>query len=312
MKSALRQVLSRSAALVDLNFAGGVFTINSTRTSNLLDVPGWSFSRAGAGTAVNLAGNVVNFDAGAPRITDAGVLFEDARTNLSLRSQEFDSATWLKTGSSITANATTAPDGTTTADKLVENGSLSTHRVLNNLAVTVVATSAYAWSVFVKAAERTSVRVENNALSGATFDLANGGAVSNVVGVITTSVAALANGWFRLSILGLAATTSDRVIVNLVSGGSTTYTGNGTSGAFVWGAQIELGAFASSYIFTEAASVTRAADAATIVLPLNVTNYAAAYNSGTSATGAAASGATFDLVASRPWLNGYLQRFRVS
>jgi hypothetical protein len=256
---------------------------------------GSTYTRTGSATGLSLAGVVETFAADAPQRTSRGLAIEAAQTNLSLRSQEFDQATWLKTGSSITADATAAPDGTTTADKLVENGSLSTHRVLNNLAVTVVAASTYTWSVFVKAGERTAVRVENNALSGATFDLANNGAVSSVVGSITTSVLALANGWFRLSITGLAATVSDRIIVNLVSGGTATYTGNGTSGAFIWGAQVELAATPSSYILTAAATATRGAPAFTEVVPSGRTKALLVFADGTTALSSGLTpGGTFD------------------
>lgn len=260
---------------------------------------GSTYTRVGAATALTADGTVVEFAADVPQRTSRGLAIEAAQTNLSLRSQEFDSATWLKTGSSITANATAAPDGTTTADKLVENGSLSTHRVLNNLAVTVVAASTYTWSVFVKAGERTAVRIENNALSGATFDLANNGAASAVVGNVTTSVLALANGWFRVSIIGPAATVSERIIVNLVSAGSTTYTGNGTSGAFIWGAQVELAAAPSSYILTAATVSVRSLPVFTEIVPVGYTKALLTYaDASTTLVTSLVAGGVFDAATS--------------
>jgi hypothetical protein len=75
--------LFRSAGL-DLNFAGGVFSLNNTRTDSPAAIPGWSFSRTdtnGTATALDLAGNVIQFATGVPRITNRGILVEEARTN---------------------------------------------------------------------------------------------------------------------------------------------------------------------------------------------------------------------------------------
>ena len=60
------------------------------------------------------------------------LLIEKASTNLLLRSQEFDDASWLKTNANVTANLTTAPDGTLTADALIENTANGFHRILKN------------------------------------------------------------------------------------------------------------------------------------------------------------------------------------
>jgi hypothetical protein len=76
--------LFRSAGL-DLNFAGGVFSLNNTRTDSPANIPGWSFSRTDTNctaTALDLAGNVIQFATGVPRITNRGILVEEARTNL--------------------------------------------------------------------------------------------------------------------------------------------------------------------------------------------------------------------------------------
>ena len=88
MRASLRQVLFRSAGL-DLNFAGGVFSLNNTRTASPAAIPGWSFSRTDTNciaTALDLAGNVIQFATGVPRITNRGILVEEARTNVQLRS----------------------------------------------------------------------------------------------------------------------------------------------------------------------------------------------------------------------------------
>jgi hypothetical protein len=58
------------------------------------------------------------------------------------------------------------------------------------------------------------------------------------------------------------------------SGGSSTYTGNGFNGLFLWGAQTEAGAFPTSYIPTEASQVTRSVDVAV----MTGTNFSSWYN----------------------------------
>jgi len=104
MRPSLRQVLFRSAAGLDLNFAGGVFSLNNTRTASPAAIPGWSFSRTdtnGTATALDLAGNVIQFATGVPRITNRGILVEEARTNkLTVRNATPVSATTntIKTG----------------------------------------------------------------------------------------------------------------------------------------------------------------------------------------------------------------------
>ena len=206
------------------------------------------------------------FDYNPVTLAPRGLLVEEQRTNLMLYSEQFDNGYWAVGGSTISANATTAPDGTSTADKLVEDTSTGNHRVLNNTGVTVVSGATYAWTVYAKAAERTVVQLLNNNLQGAVFDLTNGG-VSGITAGFSASATAFGNGWYRLSIVGPASSTTERLLVYLQSGGTNSYTGNGTSGAFIWGAQLEAGAFATSYIRTVASQVTRTADIATIAAP---------------------------------------------
>jgi hypothetical protein len=155
----------------------------------------------------------------------------------------------------------------------VEDTSTGTHRVFNNTGTTVVSGATHAWTVYAKAAERTVVQLLNNSLQGAVFDLTNGG-VSGITAGFSASATAFGNGWYRLSIVGPASSTTERLLVYLQSGGTNSYTGNGTSGAFIWGAQLEAGAAATSYIPTVASQVTRTGDIANISAP----NFAPWYN----------------------------------
>ncbi len=268
MRPSLRQVLFRSAGL-DLNFAGGVFSLNNTRTDSPANIPGWTFSRTdtnGTATALDLAGNVIQFATGVPRITNRGILVEESRTNVLLRSNEFDNASWTATNSTVTANAGSAPDGTTTADKIIATVASAQHRV-DQTAVNSAGTACF--SVFLKAAEYSFATIRIGAFGGI-VDLSNG-SVSGVSVGYTMTATAFPNGWYRCVLTGVALL-NDTVRINVqnATGFALSFAGDGTSGILAWGAQFELGAFATSPIITTGAAGTRNGDqpaAGTSVLP---------------------------------------------
>jgi hypothetical protein len=202
-----------------------------------------------------------------------GLLVEEQRTNLLLRSEEFDDAAWTLLnlsafGSGSVANATTAPDGATTADKVVEDTTpTNTHRIRQFVAVTSGTT--YTFSVFAKAAERTEVSLQMTvgfASTTVAVNLLNGNVTGTTGSPIATSVTPYQNGWYRISVTQTANLTTAvaQFVIFLISSTGVTYTGDGTSGLFLWGAQLEAAAFPTSYIPTITAAVTRSADVASI------------------------------------------------
>ena len=216
------------------------------------------------------------FDYDPVTLAPKGLLIEEQRTNLLLRSEEFDNASWLKSRSTITANATTSPDGTVDADKLVEDTTATaTHRVFQQ-APKSASSVTRTFSVYLKAAERTFARVsisDNTEAVTARVDVDLSAGTINTAAVFggtsisspSASISLVGNGWYRISITATfdATITNPGAFVFLCSTfGVISYTGNGTSGIFVWGAQWEDGSFATSYIPTVASTVTRSADVA--------------------------------------------------
>ena len=219
------------------------------------------------------ASGVARFDHNPITDESLGLLIEEQRTNLVTYSEQFDNAAWTKTRASITANTIVAPDGTLTGDKLVEDTTASSTHVVYAADYSATNTTITA-SVYAKAAERSQFNfsVSNFATGGggATFNLANGtfSAVTNAGDYTSTSasITPVGNGWYRCSITTTKGSFNsvNRWLIELNNGTSNVYTGNGYSGIFIWGAQLEVGAFPTSYIQTVASQVTRAADAASM------------------------------------------------
>ena len=238
-----------------------------------------TFSRPSAATYFDRNGILRTAASGVPRfdfdpITGAckGLLIEEQRTNLLTYSEQFDNAAWVKTRSSITANVTTAPDGTVTADKLIADTSSTSHYVGARPAVT--SGTKYTYSVYAKAGEYGFLGInfftDNSAFafSAAYFDLVNGIAAN--ASCDSVSITPVGNGWYRCSATETATATVAEglsVVVGLLvcQSASPGHTGNGTSGIYIWGAQLEAGSrLPTSYIKTEASQVTRVDDVASI------------------------------------------------
>lgn len=185
-------------------------------------------------------------------------LIEGSRTNLCLQSQTLDNASWTKSNSSVTANTTTAPDGTITADSIIEDSSLaSTHYVRADV---IAAAGNLTFSIYLKANTRSTVLIYNdNAIAYARFSLSSG-TVLSTSGSITAKIVDVDNGWFRCSISVTVGASGQSCYVFLENDTTTTYDGDGSSGVYAWGAQIEEASFPSTYIPTTTTAVTRNSD----------------------------------------------------
>jgi hypothetical protein len=238
-----------------------------------------TFTRTGnTATVINSSGFVTGINADLPRfdfdpvaLTCKGLLIEEARTNSLKESNTFATSPWVNTRASSVTSSVVDPAGASTAVKLTEDSSASTTHLISQDVTNGNAT--YTFSVYLKAGERTnaamfmsdlstaSVGINVNLTTG-TFTLTTGGSWTNVSGSVTNA----GNGWWRCvttATRGAGTVTSPRVLL-ANSSGNISYTGDGTSGAYIYGAQLEVGAFATSYIPTVASQVTRTADVATM------------------------------------------------
>jgi hypothetical protein len=161
-----------------------------------------------------------------------------ARYNLLTYSEQFDNAGWPKSGATVTANAAVAPDGTTTADKLVETATTATHVVAQSVTLQNI---AYRASLYVKAAERGFALFSQQTDNGISVNLSTGVATS-AVGSPTNIISVDAgNGWWRISFSFTPSAGSFGFNIYASVDGvwaNRSYLGDGTSGILIWGAQL--------------------------------------------------------------------------
>lgn len=227
--------------------------------------------RASTATYVDGSGVLQTAAVDVVRLAESGLLLEPAAMNLLLRSSELNSAPWGLVAATITANAIAAPDGTITAEKLIETAATSNHYVAQSVSLTEG--QQYAYSQHVKAGERGHLLITANGsatLHSVAINLANGAVASATGSPQNIAAQSLQDGWWRVSFAFTAgATASIGLEVRLSLDGiwaNRSYAGDGSSGAYVWGAQLETGTAASSYIPTAASAATRAADILTPVV----------------------------------------------
>jgi len=188
----------------------------------------------------------------ATRVDENG-LIETPRTNLLLRSEEFDNIYWSKFQSSVESNATIAPNGLLMADKLVENNTTNFHSIFISSAFSVISGQTYTRSVYAKADGRNwiSLLLVDSTQYRAFFDLQNG-IIGSVDSGISATIKSVGNGWYRCSVTRTVTTSLlGSVAIELALNNNIgSYLGNGTSGVFIWGSQLEQGVTATEYIPT--------------------------------------------------------------
>jgi hypothetical protein len=222
-------------------------------TASLLLIPsGYKGGKAYAQIPTNGNGDLTWTRASDAWRTNADGLIQRVPWNLVQQSETFDNAYWSKINSTLTANVITAPNGTLTADLLVENSANGAH-LLNRSSLSFPSTS-YTLSIYAKAKERSKILVfiAGSNAKGYGFDLANGtmSAVTGVTASDSYSMTNVGDGWYRCSITITSGTITATEFYPLQNFSNYTYQGDGTSGLYFWGAQLVEGSSAQTYFPT--------------------------------------------------------------
>jgi len=194
-----------------------------------------SFTRSSNGTRINSAG-----------------LVEVTPWNFMNDSEDFASSFYTKEATTISSNSTTAPNGTTTADTSIPTTANTIHRI--QAPFDRISGQEYTFSVYAKASGYNFLYMNAGTMFNArsAFNLSNG-TIDTALGSAT--ITNVGNGWYRCTVSGTASS-SGATVAFLQTNSTTsspsdeTFVGNGTSGIFLWGAQLNIGSTAKPYFPT--------------------------------------------------------------
>lgn len=235
----------------------------------------FDFSRSGSATRINKDGLIETVDSNVPRLNYPlidgvvsgcpSLLLENSSTNLVTYSEDFNDASWEKQNITLTANQSISPNGTLNASKLFANVGTDAKSFYQLLSVTT--SQPYVFSVFLKKSEYKNVMLRTGGQSGnpyVIYDLDTQSVVSES-GFSSTKIESYNNDWYRVSAI-ITTTSGTNYAPNIFFLPDNNYTigsqnipefnGDGISGGFIWGAQVEQGSFPTSYIPSLTGSAT--------------------------------------------------------
>ena len=228
---------ARAVPSLDLRFADDKSLTDAVTGQSLV-----TFTRASSGTYVGSDG-----------------LIKTAVTNLVQQSADISNAYWTKSETTVTANAAIAPDGTTTAGKLVESTANSQH-TLASAAITWAGNAQYTATFYAKAAERSIfdllLGTAGNWVNServATFNASSGVITFNPNSPAIASIQSVGNGWYRCRVTAttVAAPSASSVFIRMCdAAGLSSYQGIAGYGIYIWGAQLEQSSTVGEYIPT--------------------------------------------------------------
>lgn len=228
-----------------------------------------TWSRNSVANRTQSNGNIGSVAANVPRLSYMygscpALLLEPQRTNLLLQSEDLTTASWVKSDVTATANSIVAPDGNTTADTLTATASTGVHNVSNG-SHTATTTTA---SIYAKKGTHNFLQIYSGTSSQAfaNFNL-NTGVVGTFGTLATASIQNVGNGWYRCIVTITSPSSGSTFRWAMVTSASAVYaeswTATGSENLYLWGGQVEAGAYATTYISTTSATATRLEDSFT-------------------------------------------------
>lgn len=259
--------ISMLGSLLGFDFTGGALPAGATVARATT-----KYCCNSSGSLVALSANTLQTDYDPISHAALGILVEPAATNLMLQSSANDQSPWTTAAGSVAvADQIASPDGTVTADLVKSwNGTGNQFRTQSP----TMAVATYVYSAWSKSKEYTRAALDviaNGTFPFATFDLTAGSVGPVGAAISSAGMTAFPNGWYRVWVVfaNTAAGTRQCTVGPANSSNQIAFTGDGTSGIYFWGAQMELLPanglnIPSSYVPTTSATVTRAADVVTL------------------------------------------------
>jgi hypothetical protein len=223
-----------------------------------------TFARASTANRTNSSGNLELMSTGVPRLDYSqgscpALLLEPQRTNLQVYSNSFIS-NWTNNDVTTSVGESTLIDGQSTI-LMTENTANAVHRVVSTILTTFTIGQTYTMSFYAKSNGSRNIGLRTGITGTSTNIIFNPNtqAVVSLPSGFTTSITSANDGYYRYSITAIASASSDLLSVVMFSGSSLVYTGSGQS-IYISAIQTEQGAYATTYIPTTTATVTRVAD----------------------------------------------------
>ena len=262
--------------------SGAIFSIDNVSVKEVTDAD-FDFTRGSSATRVNELGlvqdvtdtdlpriNYTNFDYEngevVPYSGEGSLLLEGQSTNLFTQSELFNVSNWIKIETIVEAATITLPNGLSDGYKLFANTTEGTnHWIEKSPFPTATTGQDYTLSLFVKSAGSDFIQIASSTGFPAKYQNFNISMGTKANGDISdSSITDFGNGWYRISVTETTVSTNARyLIVPILSDGARNpqFSGNtDEDGVYIWGAQLEQGSYATSYIPTNGSTVTRLAD----------------------------------------------------